>query len=98
MGTHQGILPGFGSNGFSRRVRVYDLPRRDDTEPIELVVMPLQAVFEQAVSGKLPQSLHVGGVDGGGKFQVLKIQPCHANVGGMTELILRQGTILKGLE
>jgi 8-oxo-dGTP pyrophosphatase MutT (NUDIX family) len=36
------------------------VPRMDDTEPIELVVMPLQAVFEQVVSGKLPQSLHVG--------------------------------------
>ena len=41
-------------------VQPLTVPRRDDTEPIEVVVMPLQAVFEQAVSGKLPQSLHVG--------------------------------------
>ena len=38
------------------------------------------------------------GLDGSGKFQVLKIQLCHADVGGMMELVLRQRTILKGLE
>jgi hypothetical protein len=56
----------------------------------------VQVAFAQ--SGGIAAQPGDEGVEGSGEFQVLQVQPCHTDVGGMMELRLREGTILKRLE